>query len=254
MASVTEFGGSPTCRQIREYPNGRQQTVEYTIAGEGNPENVQGMLSLPKRGDVHPRNADLRVVERTIQKLGPDSCVATIIYSREGYERGDLEEIEIEWHISGEEVLVKTDINGDYIETEEGAGVEDYQPRAIMIVTIYKSFFSPGTMYNLVGKVNNKRFASQDKGCFLYLGSEPARKVGSEKWQVRHVFKFNPDGHQKMKERIIYAQVQTGVDPDTGDPVYETQKIVARKPDNTPYLDLVEIKKEGDFSLLGLGL
>lgn len=261
MATVTEFGGSPQCRQIREYANGRQQTVEYTIQGDGNPETVAEMFDLPKQGDVHPRNPALRVVERTIERMSDTTCRAVILYSREGYQQGELEQTEIEWHMAGQEETIMVDLDGEQLYGPEGTeGIDVYRPRSVMSVTVYKAFFDRKAVHSLVGKVNRDTFhgergGTDGMGRFLFLGAAPARKVGNEKWQCRYEFLYNPAGHQYAMPLYLTVQIPTGErDPDTDEPLYRTERQLQLDGDGNPILEIRKIYETGNFNLLGLGL
>lgn len=252
--TVTEFGGSPQCRQIREYLNGEQETVEYTIEGEGDPRTVKGMFDLPKKGDAHPTNPALRVVERTIERLSDSTCRAVLTYSREGFERGELEEVEIEWHMAAQEPTIHEDLDGNYLGEE---GVDVYRPRVVLSITAYKSFFKHRNTYALIGTVNKATFMGEAGGLlgkFLYLGPEPARKVGTGKWQVQHEFLYNPFGHQHRRPLVLEQQVDTGEVDDEDNPVYETRRVVQKDADGNAIIEIVKVYEESNFNLLGLGL
>ncbi|NQT81954.1 hypothetical protein HQ563_02965 [bacterium] len=216
----TEFSGNAQCRRATTTNSGQTITQVWSVFN-GDPLQAIDDLDVPNRGDQHPTVPGLYVTGLDAFREGADLCRVTVTYSREGYDRGELEQEEIEYVMGTRQEKILIDLNGkDLSKFNDGEGLVRLRPLSCLKVTKYESFLDIVGINSFLGKVNATQFAGYDGdlkigGPWMYLGAS-VRRVGKEKTQYQHHFEF-ADGeklhHQEQRPKMVD---KTDTDPITG--------------------------------------
>ena len=193
----TEFVES---RRTTETTTSITQERTYTVDSQ-DPWDALADTDVPQIGDRHPIRTDMFVVERSAETISPELARVTVVYSREYYQTGDINQEETEIDIGAEQERV-------YFENQHKAGepmtqivdplsgeygVNIYRPLAVLSFVQYKSFFNWAQYADVTGTINDGWWRGMPPRTVRFDGAI-GRRIGTEKWQISLRFCYNPRG------------------------------------------------------------
>lgn len=204
----TEFVES---RRTTETTTSITQERTYTVDSQ-DPWDALGDPDIPLIGNRHPSRTDMFVVERSAETISPALARVTIVYSREYYQTGDVNQEEVEIDIGADQKRVFWEIQqksneapAELIDPVTGEyGVNIYKPLAVLNFIQYKSFFNWLSYAEVTGTINDRLWRNMPARTVRFDGAQ-GRRIGNEKWMISLRFVYDREGINphwyKLKEQ-----------------------------------------------------